>query len=285
MATAQPVYLKQNGFKYLSTNQWNRPKYDKRSFSDGTAGQEAQNNNSGLSDGWDTFAGGSSYADDPAGGPSKVCQTRVPINSKGALSVGGAIQTGKIFRKGDVVYVGCRTYYPQSFDMTAVKNVPATSRQKFLRLYVKDGSGQFTSGYNDLYIIRDPDAAAKGCQFQYIKEGEVGGASWRNIGDRTHDIVKDTWESYQMAIYLDDVEESQGGSGRVEVFKNGELIDVVTNVKTINHPDDEIYDFLCFTYWDDAESSSEQTWYIDDAFVTNLEPDGVDSMGNKRFNQ
>lgn len=282
MATAQPIYLKQNEYKYISSEtRWATPFYVMRRFSDGALGEVAQNGKDGntYTDGFDSDASRSFYASDPAGGVGKVARLTVPAGGGGVNAFGGSITSHRRTYKGDVAYFGCRMYVPAALDWTAVQGT-VTLRNKFLRVMNKRADGSQV-GYNDLYILRDPSLHG-GMQFEFIKEGQ---ASWADVGDASNQFVRDTWETYQMAIHCDNIPVDQGGTGRVEIFKNGERIANITKIETLSTADGYLDFAKFFTLWDDAGASSEQTLYLDDVFYTNVKPTTTDSTGNLRHEQ
>jgi len=179
---------------------------------------------------------------------------------------GGLVPLSPGVKKGGEVWVRLRIYWPSSFVFSA------TPYMKFMRLHNKTSAGE-NGGYNDLYIDK---ANATTQVMRCIKE-------YHNIwevydGDK---IPRDTWETYEMYIAVDDVSVDKGGQGRMRIWRDGALIFDRTDVPTITEAQGEIKQFNLFTYWNNEMPPTNHVYVDDMVIATHVNPPlKKDSKGN-----
>lgn len=166
---------------------------------------------------------------------------------------------------GQEVWVRLDVYWPSSFEFSA------TPWMKFIRVHTRTETGE-NGGYNDLYV---DEADQRRSVLRTIKEGHD---RWEVYGGDP--IPRDTWERYEMYLFLDDASVDEGGEGRVRIWRDGELIFDRTDVPTLPPNGDADYVYL-FTYWNN-ERPPDNHCYVDDLVIATSDnpPPNVDPAGN-----
>ncbi len=180
---------------------------------------------------------------------------------------GGGLNIDPNVPKGGEVWVRVRVYWPSSFEFTA------TPFMKFLRLHNKVGDGS-NGGYNDLYIDK-----ANGTE-QVLRSIKEVHDIWEVYDGKP--IPRDTWETYEMYLFVDDVTVDDGGNARMRIWRDGELIFDRTDVPTITEAEGVIDLFYLFTYWNN-EDPPHNFLYVDDLVIATQTSPPVkkDADGNK----
>ena len=173
--------------------------------------------------------------------------------------------------KGGEVWVRLRVYWPASFEFSA------SPWMKFFRFHNRQADGS-NGGYNDLYIH---NADGPNSVLRCIKEVHD---IWEVVDGPP--IPRDTWETYEMYLYVDDVSVDNGGNARMRIWRDGELIFDRTDVPTITNAGGDINGFYLFTYWNN-ENPPYNYVYIDDLVLatdanppTKTDADGNTFIGN-----
>jgi hypothetical protein len=233
------------------------------SFDNGTLGQKADNGGDGFHG-----AGGRSVYTDEQKLKGQAVKMQIQKGEEGYGNWGGVFPYPKTY-KGETIWFLVHTYMPLEFDHYAYS---AGNRLKFLRLQTLTAAGN-NIGYNDIYF----DMKSASNPFAYIYEGEN---AWVTIGGASEYPVKDTWESYEIAVTLDNVSVDNGGKGQVRFWKNGVLLKNITNRITLRDANAYSDRALLFTYWNGG-SPKDQFMYADEITVTNEQPSQVDAQGNR----
>lgn len=213
-------------------------------------------------------AGGNSIYTDEQVISGQAARLTIEEGSTGYGAWGGEFIFPEKLVSGDTIWYQVYTYFPIGFDHYSYSE---GGRLKFLRIHTSSASGQ-NHGYIDLYIDRKDDPNP----FKWLYEGE---AMWRNVGKPEDLIVLGTWESYQMRVTLDDVPLDAGGLAQVHIWKNGQLLQHITNRKTLKTDSDYSNRALLFTYWNGG-SPKTQSMYVDNITLTTERPSGLDAQGN-----
>jgi len=180
---------------------------------------------------------------------------------------GAAVGINPIIVEGGEIWLRLQVNWPASFQFTA------TPWMKFLRLHNRQGNGD-NAGYNDLYVH---NADSTTSVLRTIKE-------IHDIWD-VYDgpsLPRDTWESYEMYLFVEDHSVDGGGQGRVRIWRDDELIFDRTDVPTITAADGSIDLVYLFTYWNN-ENPPDNHCFIDDVVIATDAgpPTNVDAAGNK----
>ncbi|VAW46234.1 hypothetical protein MNBD_GAMMA03-418, partial [hydrothermal vent metagenome] len=179
---------------------------------------------------------------------------------------GGYIPINPTIPKGGEIWVRLAIYWPSSFEFSA------TPFMKFLRLHnrVVDGSN---GGYNDLYV---DNANGTTNVLRTIKEIHD---IWEIYDGNP--IPRDTWETYEMYLFVDDVSVDNGGNSRMRVWRDNELIFDRTDVPTITEAGGVIDYFYLFTYWNNENPPNNHV-YVDDLVIATQAspPTNQDANGN-----
>ncbi len=167
---------------------------------------------------------------------------------------------------GEEIWVSLRVYWPSAFVFSA------SPWMKFLRLHNRRGDGS-NGGYNDLYI---DNADSTMSVLRTIKEVDDRWAVYDGPA-----IQRDTWEQYEMYLYIDDQPVDSGGRARVRIWRDQELIFDREDVPTVTGPDGTIDLFYLFTYWNN-ESPPDNYCFVDDLVIATSAspPPGRDAAGN-----
>lgn len=180
---------------------------------------------------------------------------------------GGIVRIDPVLRAGEEVWVRLDVYWPSSFEFSA------SPWMKFLRLHSRFADGS-NGGYNDLYV---DEADQRRSVLRTIKEIHD---QWEVYGGEP--IPRDRWERYEMYLSIDDVPADEGGSGRVRIWRDGELIFDRADVPTIPDAEGDIDAFYLFTYWNN-ELPPDNHCYIDDLVIATSAspPPNLDADGNR----
>jgi hypothetical protein len=231
-------------------------------FDSGQLGTKADKGGDGFSG-----AGGNSIYTNEQVVSGHAAKLTIEEGSTGYGGWGGEFIFPEKIVSGDTIWYQVHTYFPIGFDHYSYGE---GYRLKFLRIHTKSPSGG-NNGYIDLYVDKHDDPNP----FKWIYEGE---AQWRNVGDPTDLIVLGRWESYQMRVTLDDVPSDLGGKAEVYIWKNGSLLQHITNRKTLKSDADYSDRALLFTYWNGG-SPKTQSMYVDNITITTDIPKGLDAEG------
>lgn len=232
-------------------------------FDSGELGTQADRGGDGFHG-----AGGNSMYTDEQAISGHAARLTIEEGSTGYGSWGGEfIFPGKLV-SGDTIWYQVHTYFPIGFDHYSYSG---GGRLKFLRIQTSSSTGQ-NQGYVDLYIDKKDDPNP----FKWIYEGE---SVWRNVGKPEDLIVLGTWESYQMRVTFDDVALDSGGLAEAYIWKNGQLLQHITDQKTLTTESDYSSRALLFTYWNGG-SPKTQSMYVDNITLTTDRPSGLDAQGN-----
>jgi hypothetical protein len=120
----------------------------------------------------------------------------------------------------------------------------ANPRLKFLRIHTCSSSGEHR-GYDDVYI----NVPGSETPFQFIYEGAH---KWSHIGRPDDAIVPDKWETYEFYLKLGERSVDDGGQARVRFWKDGKLLEDITDRATLKLVDDFADGALLFTYWNSS---------------------------------
>jgi hypothetical protein len=179
---------------------------------------------------------------------------------------GGILPIKPHLGKGQEVWVRLWVMWPKSFQFSA------SPWMKFLRLHNRTFDGK-NGGYNDLYVDQADSTTSV---LRTIKEIDNKWAVYDGPS-----LPRDTWERYEMYLYIDDKSVDAGGNGRVRIWRNDELIFNRTDVPTITEGGGSIDYFYLFTYWNN-EQPPDNYCYVDDlAIATSASPPpNKDAQGN-----
>jgi hypothetical protein len=231
-------------------------------FDSGELGTKADRGGDGFSG-----AGGNSIYTNEQTVSGNAAKLTIEKGSTGYGRWGGGFMFPEKIGSGDTIWYQVYTYFPVGFDHYSYSE---GNRLKFLRIHTKSSSGS-NHGYVDFYIDRHDNPNA----FKWIYEGA---AQWRNVGNPEDLIVLGQWESYQMRVTFDDVPRDLGGNAEVYIWKNGTLLQHITNRKTLKTDTDYSDRALLFTYWNGG-SPKTQSMYVDNITLTTETPAGFDAQG------
>ncbi len=232
-------------------------------FDSGEIGTQADSGGDGFSG----AGGGSLYSNETSikGNSAKL---HIEEGKTGWGTWGGAFNFPEKLYRGDKIWYQVHTYFPEDFDHYSYGE---GNRLKFLRIQTKSAANQ-NQGYVDFLIDKKSSENA----FKWIYEGEN---KWWNAGEPSDMIVKGRWESYQIQVTFDTVPLDFGGKAESRVWKNGVLIEHITNRKTMKENSDVSTRALLFTYWNGG-SPKTQSMYVDEITITNETPGWMDAQGN-----
>ncbi len=179
---------------------------------------------------------------------------------------GGVLPINPALTKGQEVWVRLRVRWPASFQFTA------SPWMKFLRLHTTQADGS-NAGYNDLYVDQADSTTSV---LRTIKEIHDVWAVFD--GPK---IPRDTWESYEMYLFIDNESVDAGGAGRVRIWRDNALIFNRTDVPTIVAAESTVDYFYLFTYWNN-EAPPNNHCYVDDLVIAtgSSPPPNRDADGN-----
>lgn len=184
--------------------------------------------------------------------------------------------------KGQEIWVRLKVCWPQSFVFNAFPWM------KFMRLHNKlaapNSNGSTNGGWNDLYVHHADggtlsDGVTKKVVLRTIKERHD---QWKTYNKAP--LKRDTWETYEMYLYIDNVSVANGGQARLRIWRDEELIINDEDVETITADDGVIDLFFLFTYWNALQEKilNDNHAYIDDLVIATSvsPPNSKDSSGN-----
>ncbi|MDB6063073.1 MAG: hypothetical protein JWM78_3176 [Verrucomicrobiaceae bacterium] len=232
-------------------------------FNNGVLGKAAQG-----SGGFSDAAGGTFFTDTNSYEGGKAVEMNITKGATAFGTWGGIINYPTVLKKGDQIWYRVRTFMPAGFNYNSTSE---GNRLKFLRIHTLSASNS-NEGYNDWYINPKGSAIAD----SYIFEGEQ---VWDDFGAAKYAPVLGTWETYEFYVKFDNVPVSSGGTARVRVWKNGELLKDITNRKTLVSASSFSDRAHMFTYWNGG-SPATQKLYVDDIVLTSDTPAAVDAKGN-----
>lgn len=215
--------------------------------------------------GWGS--GQSVISSDKSASGGKSCKLKITGGKTGFGEWGGIITFPNKMSKGDEVWVRVRNHFPSGFDYGA------DPRLKFLRVKTLTSSGG-NRGYNDWYINR----RGSNSPFSFIYEGRQD-LAWNHVGKSSDAIKLGVWETYEYYIKFDTKSVDEGGTGRMRAWKNGVLMEDMTDRVTLKSATDYSPNLYIYTYWNGAAPKTQSS-YIDDVVVTNERPSTTDSIGN-----
>jgi len=198
----------------------------------------------------------------------KSCLQHIDEGKTGFGQWGGIINHPSALKKGDEIWVRIRTFMPSGFNYDSTSG---GSRLKFLRVHVRDASSD-NLGYNDWYI----NPKGGGTPFRFIYEEEQ---VWSNVGTSDDAIKLGQWETYEYYIKFDNVSVDNGRQARVRFWKNGELLNDITDRMTLKNSSAYSDRTHVFTYWNGG-SPATQDMYVDDLVITSDTPGKRDANGN-----
>jgi hypothetical protein len=179
---------------------------------------------------------------------------------------GGVLAIDPAVARGGEVWVRLWVRWPSAFEFSA------SPWMKFLRLHARAADGS-NAGYNDLYVDRADETTSV---LRTIKEIHDVWAVYDG-----ESLPRDTWERYEMYLFVDDVPVDDGGDARVRIWRDDTLIFDRTDVPTITEEGGVIDYFYLFTYWND-EMPPDNHCHVDDLVIaTDANPPPFqDAAGN-----
>lgn len=233
-------------------------------FNDGIVGQKAQTGESG--DAFHGAAGQSTYSNEQVL-DGKSAKLSINEGETGFGVWGGEFFYPNVYR-GETIWFSVHTYFPLDFDHYSYGQ---GNRLKFLRIQTLTPENR-NQGYNDFLI----DMKGSSNPFKWIYEGQQ---IWKDVGLPKDQIVKGKWENYQMAVTFDTVSKNEGGLAEAWIWKNGILLEHITDRITLKNRNDYSNRALLFTYWNGGAPKT-QSMYVDEIKITNIKPT---TKGNRGF--
>jgi hypothetical protein len=197
----------------------------------------------------------------------KSCKLKITGGKTGFGEWGGIINFPQKLKNGDEIWVRVRNYFPSGF------NYNANPRLKFLRVKTLTSSGG-NRGYDDWYI----NTSGNSTPFSFIYEGRQD-LAWNHVGKSSDKIQLGKWETYEFYIKFDTKSVDEGGTGRMRAWKNGVLMEDMTDRVTLKSATDYSPSLYIYTYWNGAAPKTQSS-YIDDVVITSVRPSTSDSLGN-----
>lgn len=179
---------------------------------------------------------------------------------------GGLLPIDPAIAKGGEIWIRLYVYWPSDFEFSAAPWM------KFLRLHNRASDGE-NAGYNDLYVDRADETISV---LRTIKEVHDVWAAYDG-----ESLPRDTWERYEMYLFVDDVPVDDGGAARVRIWRDDALIFDRTDVPTITEAGGVIDYFYLFTYWNNEAPPDNDCWIDDLVIATDASPPPwTDAAGN-----
>ncbi|TCI85145.1 hypothetical protein [Tenacibaculum sp. M341] len=229
-----------------------------RGFNNGTLGEKVN-----LS-----AQGNSVYDNEHVFEGSMSCKMTIEEGETGFGYWGGYIPHPEKLLEGDELWFRIRILFPEGFDYYSYGE---GNRLKFLRVHSETSDGE-NIGYNDVYV----DMKGSDNPFKYIYEGRQ---QWVNIGTPEHLPKFNEWETYEFYIRFHSKSKDEGGEGIVRFWKNGELLQEITHLKTLKFDTAKVGRSLIFTYWNGGAPKTQSLW-VDDVVLTSDIPNKKDAKGN-----
>jgi len=196
-----------------------------------------------------------------------ACRLGVPEGRQGFGAFGGILnrRLGQLV-KGDEIWIRIALYVPSDWQFNE-------GRSKFLRLRTFAADGGESRGYLDWYLASRDDSRPH----HWIYEGTH---RWSRWGTPETQVQRDTWETYEVYYYLDELPVDEGGMGRVRVWKNGALVGEATGQRTLVEATDVARGLNIFTWFGNEGAPRDQVLWIDSLQVAVEEPPARDAAGN-----
>lgn len=175
------------------------------------------------------------------------------------------IEHPSVLGRYDELWLRVHTFFPEGFEFTADPWL------KFLRVQTL-ASDNSNDGYVDWYIDQPPEPTP----FRWIYEGRQ---QWHTFGTESESIRRGVWETYEMYVSFDTIPASEGGHAIVRLWKNGTLLEQITDKATLADPSGASQRTLLFTYWNGLAPAT-QHMFVDDLVLTNETPCGRDVFGH-----
>lgn len=185
-------------------------------------------------------------------------------------------------KKGQEIWVRLKVCWPESFVFNA------EPWMKFMRIHNKlaapNAQGSTNGGWNDLYVDHADggtlaDGVTKKVVLRTIKERHD---QWTTYNEAP--LKRDTWETYEMYLFIDNQSSMSGGQARLRIWRDGALIIDDDGIETITAADGEIDLFFLFTYWNAIGEiiTHDNLAYIDDLVIATSAspPTKKDAHGN-----
>ena len=156
--------------------------------------------------------------------------------------------------KGDEIWFRQAMFFPTGWDMTT-----NTGRLKCFRWILNKSDNTF-DGDIDVQIKTNKTGMSG-----YI-ESHPNPAyhQWYEFPDAA--ILLNAWQLWEVHIVLDDVPVDEGGSGRVDLWLDGNHVGSLTAMSTLQLPDNYLNFMYLFTYWN-GNAPQTQSMYIDNVTV------------------
>lgn len=217
------------------------------------------------------------YSNAQANSGNTSCRMGIRKGTDGWGEWGGVIDFPKALRAGEELWARVNLFVPNDFDYTA------SPQLKFMRVHTRS-PGHDNMGYLDFLVTPDgPTHWDSGrnkqtnAPYYYYYETKVRQAFPGNYeSDR---IQKGKWESYEIYYKFDTRSVSEGGTGRVRIWKNNKLLADLPNQVTLKENSTEAHALFLFTYWNGPVPKT-QYLFIDDIILTTSNPGKVDAKGN-----
>jgi hypothetical protein len=224
-----------------------------RNFNTGTLGAPADLNTSGFSiDGDDSvFSDEQVYEGTQSGKVQKL-----PDGTDGTGDYGGTITFSGLSNcfQGDTLWIQWAVYFPTAaFNLETAR----TTGSKFIRyrsLTAADGN----AGFGDLYF-NDQGGDA---MLNFLKEPFPSNDGFIPMG-LWADLTQDTWHLFTWAVRLDSVKGNAGGTSRLRVWRNTDLLIDRDDVKTLTTATDYVTNVRFFSTWNDG-GAVDASCFIDD---------------------
>jgi hypothetical protein len=233
----------------------------------------------GSSCGWDAGSGSTVSANVAFSGKNS-CQLTITQGATAFGAWGGILNHPAMVKQGGELWLRIRTFMPAGFNYNSNSE---GNRLKFMRFHTMSASNP-NDGYDDIYI--NPKGTNPPLSFIY--EGEQ---IWDNIGSLTANLVSPliggssetislgVWETYEYYVKFDTVPKAKGGTAEVRFWKNGVLMNDLTDRITLVTADAYSDRTHLFTYWNGG-SPLTQAMYVDDLILTTDTPSAKDAAGH-----
>lgn len=216
------------------------------------------------------------YSSEQVGTGSKSCKMGITKGVEGWGEWGATTDFPTKLGKGSELWVRVSVFFPTDFDLTA------SPWLKFIRVHTATPSNS-NQGYLDWYINppnrtiwSDYAKAQVSDPFTFYYEGRPVP---RTFGTTNHKIALGKWETFEIYYKLDTVSTDKGGTGRVRVWKNNELLGDFTDQVTLADDNTVARSLFLFTYWN-GNAPKTQSLYVDDVIITTDRPSNRDAKGN-----
>lgn len=227
-----------------------------RDFNNGVPDTKAER----KPDGFDDVAGGSLYSTERSFEGGQAAKLSIKSGAEGWGMWGGVINFPTQLISGSDLWLQLYIYIPAEF----VISTPGNGSLKFIRIRTKNSAGAM-SGYNDIQFI--DDAKQTSSSFRMLKEGQ---AQWFSFG-APHSFARDMWQRVTVNFTFSSVPRASGGSARVRVWQNGQLLVDESRMQTLSTPLDKADALYLFTYWNGTSPRAQSLW-VDQIQMSNYQP-------------